>query len=53
MAHRDEWAERRTLVIGTDDRGSVLEIVVVMADEGRTALVIHAMHARTRYRRLM
>jgi hypothetical protein len=51
LTPRAEWAERRTLVLGTDMRGLALEVVVVIVDDGATALVIHAMPARARYRR--
>jgi hypothetical protein len=50
MTHRTEWADRRTLILGSDALGRQLEIAVVIVDGGATALVIHAMHARPRYR---
>lgn len=44
----DEDDPRRWLMIGTDPAGRLLEIVVLVYDDGYE-LVIHAMKARTQY----
>lgn len=44
----DEDDPRRWLLIGFDDVGRPLELVVLLFDSGET-LVIHAMKARTQY----
>jgi len=44
----DENDPRRWLMIGTDPAGRVLELVVLIYDDGYE-LIIHAMKARPRY----
>ena len=44
----DEDDPRRWLAIGTDHAGRLLELVVMIFDDGYE-LIIHAMKARTKY----
>jgi hypothetical protein len=48
----DEDDPRRWLLLGFDDAGRMLELVVLEFDSGET-LVIHAMKARAQYRELL
>ncbi|RKS80567.1 hypothetical protein CLV35_1005 [Motilibacter peucedani] len=48
----DEDDPRRWLVLGFDDAGRLLELVVLVFDSGQE-LVIHAMKARPQYRELL
>ena len=48
----DEDDPRRWLLLGFDDAGRTLELVVLVFDSGET-LVIHAMKARAQYRELL
>jgi hypothetical protein len=42
----------RWLVIGPDHAGNMLEIILILTEEGEQ-LIIHAMPMRTQYRRLL
>lgn len=48
----EEGEARRTLVLGPDRAGNLLEVVVLELDDGRR-LVIHAMRMRPIYRELL
>lgn len=48
----DDDSPRRLLVLGVDRAGNVLELVVVVFDDGRQ-MVIHAMVMRAKYRALL
>lgn len=48
----DEDDPRRWLLLGFDDAGRMLELVVLVFDSGNW-LVIHAMKARAQYRELL
>lgn len=47
-----DHAPRRELVIGPDRSGNMLELIVLLLDDGRE-LVIHAMPLRRRYHHLL
>lgn len=48
----DEDDPRRWLLLGFDDNGRLLELVVLIFDSGEE-LLIHAMKARPQYRELL
>ena len=48
----DDLAPYRTLVLGPDRSGNMLEVVVLHFDDGRD-MVIHAMPMRTLYQSLL
>lgn len=48
----DDDSPHRLLVLGPDRAGNMLELVVLMFDDGRQ-MVIHAMAMRAKYRALL
>ncbi|MGE0878671.1 MAG: hypothetical protein AB7L13_07270 [Acidimicrobiia bacterium] len=48
----DDDSPFRTLVLGPDHAGNLLEVIVLHFDDGRE-MVIHAMPMRTQYRALL
>ena len=48
----DDESPLRTLVLGPDRSGNMLEVIVLHFDDGRE-MVIHAMHMRAHYRGLL
>ena len=48
----DDESLRRLLVLGPDRAGNMLELVVLVFDDGRQ-MVIHAMVMRAKYRALL
>lgn len=49
----DDDSPQRQLVLGFDTSTRLLEVVVLVFDDGREPIVIHAMPARRRYRDLL
>ncbi len=52
LADEDQVGPRRELRLGPDRAGNLLEIVVLLLDDGEE-LIIHAMRMRPRYRGLL
>ena len=48
----DDDSPHRTLVLGPDRAGNMLEVIVLHFDDGRE-MAIHAMPMRSQYRRLL
>ena len=48
----DDDSPRRSLLLGADRAGNMLEVIVLVFDDGRQ-MVIHAMQMRARYRVLL
>jgi hypothetical protein len=48
----DDESPMRTLVVGTDTAGNLLEVIVLCFDDGRE-MAIHAMPMRDKYRGLL
>ena len=48
----DDESPVRTLVLGPDHSGNMLEVIILQFDDGRQ-MVIHAMSMRRQYRELL
>lgn len=49
----DDESPQRQLILGFDTAARLLEIVLLVFDDGREAIAVHAMAARKQYRDLL